>query len=320
MAGTATLTIGSTIAPVRKAATLAADRALALDAVVATMKALESRASDGSDSRADLASLPAREGVVLRVDDVSSRLNPNLLRKNLIERTALADYLVPGADAAAVQQRREDEGFSVDIFSGYGDLIDEDALERLFTPYSYASVNTDDEFALRRLYLEATGDRAASEAFHAEVQRQLVALEILAPGRLEERYGLALAPVDPLIGAEPQLNANFALAETLGIVLSYPAFEIADPREKAEAIAEAAFSGPLDAGRISEIVGVPLSHPVHAWIGSRTWFWRISATTDAAEWRAIVRMEAGESGEGVRALLCEFGRTEEGDDRLRRHE
>lgn len=320
MVAAATIVIGSATRPIRRVADLALDRQLALGALGDTLKAIERWASDGIDCREEILAVPEGEGFKIRVDDVSSRLNPNLIRKNLVEKTALAGFLMPGASVEILQQRREDDGLSLDIFAGYGDLFDPEILERLFTPYSYGSVNTDDEFALRRLFYEATGDRAASEAFHASLQGQLSSLEILTAERIQERYGTGLLPVQPLIGAEPQINANFALADTLDIVLSYPAFGVSDHHAIAETLVAAAASGRLDAQRIQAIIGKPAGNPVYAWIGSRTWFWRVVVETDLALWRAIVRMEPGGIREGPRAVLCEFGRTGEDDDRMRRYE
>ena len=89
-------------------------------------------------------------GIAVSLEDLSGRLGINWIRKELLESL---DVLKE--DAAAVQQRREDQGLQLDIHAGYGDLIAEEALDRLFTPYSPFNVNVADEFALRRLYLIA---------------------------------------------------------------------------------------------------------------------------------------------------------------------
>ena len=147
----------------------------------------------------------------------------------------------------------------------------------------------------------------------------------MQPEAFAARYGALGARVAPLVGAEPQINVNAATGEVLAVVLSYPALGIRDPAGAAYALAAAASaragSGGLAAAGIPELLGVAPDHAVRAWIGSRTWFWRVLAEVDGRGFRAIVRM--GEGAEGPRAILVEFGlhsgigaaAREEGDDR-----
>lgn len=293
--------------------------ATALAAIQEIMGYLEDSGEDGVDSRADLLNLPELPGVEVVVQDISSRFNPNLIRKGLLEKTGLAAVLTSGSTATDVQLRREEKGPALDIFSGYGDLIDEAALERWFTPYSYASVNTDDEFALEKLYEACTGSRADAARFHSNVQRQLRELKILSPSEYDAWYGLDASKAKPLIGAVPPLNANFADPFVLSTVLSYPAYELTAPDSVASRIQSLAESGSVSKGDLSSALGRDAPPALKAWFGTQTQFWRVMATVDGATFRAILRRNSFEGGpQAERVLsLVEFAAAGEHNDRLR---
>jgi hypothetical protein len=318
-AAAAYLPLASGIHAAKRAAAKAEARGKALDAVLAALPALEEAAADGVDSREELEALEASFAGSLLVDDVSSRFNPNLLRKNFIERTTLACFLAPGASVDALQQARVDRGLSIDIIAAYGEFFEAENLAAWFTPYTYASVNTDDEFALERYWFEATGDESGAAAFREANRRQLAALKLLAPGEFAAWYGAEAAALAPFVGAAPGLNANFAPVEVLEAALSYPNYEIESPRAVAESLATAARSGALDKSAIAAIARLPDGHPAWAWLGTRTSFWRIFVQADAAWYRAIVRVEDRED-ESPAAILVEFREGGPEDDPLRRHD
>jgi len=318
-AAAAYLPLASGVRAAARAEGKAEARAEALDAVLAALPVLEEGAADGVDSRAELEALEASFAGALLVDDVSSRFNPNLIRKNFIEKTTLARLLKPDALVDALQQARVDRGLSVDIMTAYGDFFEAESLEAWFTPYTYASVNTDDEFALERLWFEATGDSSGAAAFREANRRQLEALKLLSPGEFAAWYGVEAATLAPFVGAEAGLNVNLAEMEVLEAALSYPGYGIESPCEVAESLAEAARSRALDRDALAATAGLDGEHPARAWLGTRTWFWRIFARSGDAWFRAIVRMEQGADGK-PEAIVVEFREGGPEDDPLRRND
>ncbi|HOX18904.1 MAG TPA: hypothetical protein PKW82_10640 [Spirochaetales bacterium] len=294
-------------------------RAKALDAVLAALPMFEEGAADGVDSRAELEALEASFAGALLVDDVSSRFNPNLLRKNFIEKTTLARFLKPGASVDALQQARVESGLSVDIATAYGDFFEAESLAVWFTPYTYASVNTDDEFALERLWFEATGDSSGAAAFREANRRQLEALTMLSPAEFAAWYGVEAEALAPFVGAEPVLNVNLAEMEVLEAALAYPGYGIESPHATAQSLTAAARSRALDRAALAALAGLDGEHPAWAWLGTRTWFWRIFAKSGDAWFRAIVRMEDREDGT-PEAIVVEFREGGPEDDPLKRHD
>jgi len=263
-AAAAYLPLASGVRAAARAEGKAEARAEALDAVLAALPVLEEGAADGVDSRAELEALEASFAGALLVDDVSSRFNPNLLRKNFIEKTTLERFLKPGALVDALQEARVDGGLSIDIVAAYGDFFEAESLEAWFTPYTYASVNTDDEFALERLWVEATGDESGAASFLEANRRQLEALTLLSPGEFAAWYGVEAAALEPFVGAEPGLNVNLAEMEVLEAALSYPTYGIESPRAVAESLAAAARSRDLDRAALAAIAVLEEGHPAEA--------------------------------------------------------
>lgn len=238
-------------------------------------------------------------GIAVSLEDLSGRLGINWIRKELLESL---DVLKE--DAAAVQQRREDQGLQLDIHAGYGDLIAEEALDRLFTPYSPFNVNVADEFALRRLYLERTGDSAGAADFHARIQTARIRRpgeeeRFIEPEDLEDFLGPDVERLLPLVTAEPVINVNTAPGAIVTELLA---------RYDVPAAAGGQLLSLRDAGEVApETLEAALGEKyrktlLHHYLGCRSRFWRIEASREGVSVGWVVMRIAGD---------------DDGDDRLR---
>jgi hypothetical protein len=179
---------------------------------------------------------PGREGATLSLSDVSSALDPNWVQKNVFSKTGLVKLLKDAGSADILQQRREDNGFFIDLQGAFGDLFKEGVLSKYFTPYGYANINVTDEFALRKLYALRTGDEAGSEVFHTEVQKLLREQRLIRAEELRTFLGSAHDVLYPIMNVEPIMNVHFIDPLLLTELLGYPDFGVPHPREAAEAI------------------------------------------------------------------------------------
>jgi hypothetical protein len=224
--------------------------------------------------------VPPVDGVSIEIRDASSALNPNYLRKTLLERSSwLAATLAPAATPASLQQDREDFGLSTDIEGRYGEFFDTDAFEVL-TGHSFANVNTTDEFVLRWIVETRTGDPSAGEQFRLRIQETLVQRRVIDATELETMLGAHYALVSPLVTTEPQINVHFADPRVLRLLAAYPVHAITTPDARVDRLLSRRAAAELSPTDLAALFGVPPAHPLLQYLGVRTWFWEIVASTD----------------------------------------
>lgn len=228
----------------------------------------------------------AREdGVTLQLADLSSSLSPNWIKTSLLAQTALRDMLAPQTGADGIGQRREERGLSLDIVGSYGDLFREGMLERYFTGYAYANVNTTDERSLRALCLLRTNDAAGAEALCTRVLQTVGAGRFISSGDLAGFLGDFYPRLYPVVNAEPGLNAHFVDDLVLQALLACPDWGIAQPEAVARTLGERRQGEELTAAELRLIIGAAAESGIYQYLGVTTWFWSVAAVAADGEER-----------------------------------
>lgn len=248
---------------------------------------------------------PALEGATVVLKDVSSALDPNWVQKNVFTKTGLKTLLMGESAAEALQQRREDKGFSTDIVSEYGDLFADKALETYFTAYGYPNINVTDEFALRALYALRTGDPSGAETFHARIQQLLAEKKLLKPDQLQAFFGADYDKLFPIMNAEPIMNAHFIDPLVLRALLAYPDLKVPQPAQSAASILDARDSAELSLEALHGLIGAPAESRIYQYIGVTTWFWKIGVTKGTAHAETIVARIPAEADVPRRYVIVE---------------
>ncbi len=242
--------------------------------------------------------IPRADGVRVRLEDVSSRLGLNWIRKEVLEDSGT---LLPGRSAREVQEFRERSGLRLDLADGFGAFVRAEALDEVFTPYGWFNINVTDEFVLRGVHRSRGRDPSAAEQFHLAVQAARTSRLVIEP----EALGAFLGADDyrllfPVVNAEPPINLHFAPAAVLEILGTH--FEIGpagmrtlrDARERRE----------MTPGDLRALLdGIPNGAALAPYLGLRTWFWRVSAERERRRLQWIVARLPREDGTpGFRVL------------------
>lgn len=248
----------------------------------------------GEGRAAEIPVSGAPQGYSVILEDLSSRIGINWVRKELL---AALDALKPEATVQELQQYREDTGLHLDI-ARYERFVGSGQLEALFTTRGWLNVNIADEFALRTVALERTGDLALAEDLRARVQNARVRrkpedpLRLVSRGELEEFLGSAYGRLFPVVSAEPAMNVHFVPGRVVEALVSH----YNAGRALGERILAERASGEMDEERLVGLLGeaatrTPLAH----YLGVRTWFWRIAVTGPSRrlEW-VLARMPGGD--------------------------
>jgi hypothetical protein len=257
-------------------------------AVKAAMEALDADSDAECDSPLDpLYALSAPEGAEIELKEISSLINPNWLRKGILEETSLGKSLLPGKSAKELQQFREDGGLG-SALSVFGDFFSEEALEDSMSVYSYANVDSSDEFALRKLFSQATGNDSGAEAFHQRLQSHLMSREQADEKKLASLLGMEGELAGRVMGIEAQMNINFADEDALRAILSYPAHDIKDSETRTRMIMDERAAKPLKKADLIRITGKQPPHPVYGYLGVKSWFWSLMVKAEGETWKAVI--------------------------------
>ena len=284
-----------------KSAEELASRGIALNAMYVIRDVLEAGGKDGVDSKADLEKLPTFNDVEYVVEDISSRLNLNFLASEVFESPTMAEFSGGSSGYNAIRDVRQLIGPSIDLVASYGSIIDEAAIDRLFSPYSYANINTDDPEALARFYVNISGNTDGESAMEAKIVNLRKTKKKL--DRTEFALAFGISPtLYPLICVEPQINANQAERIVLEAILSTPAYKVKYPIAICDALCMAADNDILDQSKIIKLLGPDPDPRLSSWLGSRTWFWRISLDIHGCRYIAILRRVGAVAGSDVLVL------------------
>ena len=246
---------------------------------------------------------PQESGCTVELEDLSSRLGLNWVRKELLESLGA---LKPGSSAQELQQFREDTGIHLNLEPAFSEFFSAEDLNALFTAYAYFNVNIGDELALRKLHFVRGGDLAAAEEFHAAIQRLRIEKKIVEPAEMERRIGTGnYRLLYPVMNAEPAMNLHFVPAAILRGLFRH--FRV--PVEKAESILAARSSTEFTASDLEELFGKEVYEqtPLRHYLGVRTWFWQVQVRCgeDSLRW-VIARLPGTDEPARLRLLEERF--------------
>ncbi|WP_455381075.1 hypothetical protein [Salinispira pacifica] len=246
-----------------------------------------------SDSPADPVWDWARSAGGITIEDVSSRIDPNWVRKSLFEKTRLDRLFSPGFEVVGppgdyLQQLREDHGFSADLAAGYHMLFSPQVLAAYMTPWAYANINVTDEFSLRKLYEIRSGDAAAADTFHTRIQQLLQEKGIVQEKDLRSFLGADFDRLYPAVNALPAWNVHFLPQLILRELLRYPDYGIKNADAKTEQLLALRRSVELSPADLRSVIGLPQEHVIYQYLGTTTWFFRVTASLPGASLTAVL--------------------------------
>ena len=179
----------------------------------------------------------------------------------------------------------------LDIYSAYFELIDPDAMNSFFTPYSYLNVNTAYEYVLEDMYELITGDAGGAMSFHSFIAGALSEKHIITEEELSNVVGHSYNSIYPIISTLPEMNVHFIPEFILEQVLVYP--------YGGEAIENNSYIfnalllnrinneiSPVELKSLIETEG--LQGRVFHHLGTKTWFWKVEITTNRTSVEAII--------------------------------
>lgn len=252
--------------------------------VGAIVKDLESDTTPDSDTRDDpiwLRDGVETEGYMIAIRSLSGYLNPNFLRKDLIEKTDFRLLLKDGKTADDLQQHRWDKGLGLG-YGSYADFFSREDFEKYFSCYGWLNPNLVDDFAFERYAGSLTGSEGRAQTLRAKLQAAWVDKKTITNANMRAFFGLDYDELFPYVNAESVLNVNFTDRFIIYQLVSYPLYKVQSPKSRAEDLIALRESGIEDPSKISMTLGIDSANPLMHWFGCKTWFWEVTLESSGA--------------------------------------
>ena len=230
-------------------------------------------------------------GFTLTVEDVSSKLPINWININILENTTLASVLNSGVSMQQLNDHREDVGYGYDITKKYMGYIRPEALKKYFTAFGWANINVSSEETLSDLYQFRLDSAGSVSEFKSKVRQKLLAKELWKDSELPQALGAGQTKAYPSINTLPLMNVNFAPADIIGAVITYPFPDglIENAAAISANLSEARISKAIDPALLKLMIPIKKAQQerVFCYLGTRTWFWKLTLTNDTEKYALI---------------------------------
>ncbi len=244
----------------------------------------------------------------LKLSDISSRMNPGAMQIAFLKKTDFKTTLSQGVSTAVFKEFRNETGFVLDISSVYKNVIKENALNNYFTAFGYMNVNTDYEYSLKEMFSLLTDDREAAEIFHTFISEALKKKHLITERELSTALGEYRSNVFPVISTLPGMNIHFIPEFLLKQVLAYPyGGKVIDRSAHLfKSLLYLRNTLEITPEKLHTLVKTKgLQNRFFQYIGTKTWFWKISAATKRIAIHAVIVCVPGQE-EKYRYRLYSF--------------
>ncbi len=246
------------------------------------------------------------ENLTIRLEDISSRFNINFIRTKMLEESPFfKDLMINGKNTQNLKDDRYKYGFISDIHSrfdedhlGYEDFFETEDLDKYFTTYGYANLNVTYEKSLEKIFETRVPDRGTG-SFMSDITNLIKSGIMADNSRMKKILGTEYEDLYPLINVEPIINVNFAEEEILKAIIYYPYGEeqLKDRASIYNYLINERANSELNNEQIKNYIKGKLDEDdvkykykirILQYLGSTTWFWKITAVSDNRTLSAII--------------------------------
>lgn len=249
---------------------------------------------------------PQDSTIELSLKDESSKINPNWVRIQFLERSVLASIITEPGFLSEMQQKRFDSGFYMDVKAAYVDYFQEEAFSELLGPFSYLNLNTADEFVIERITLEITGNSVLAANLRNYSVQKLREQKLFSKEEAKNILNGIDEKLLKVITIAPQINVNTAAEEILRAVILYPAYNIPFAQEGLSRILNERDRNDISPQQLQEILGCPADHHVFTYLGTETWFWSLQLKKGDVAYKAVFYKELCSNNETMAVKLLSF--------------
>jgi hypothetical protein len=224
------------------------------------------------------------------LEDISSKFNLNFMRTKMLDKSSLKNSMIEGHTPEELKQFRGENGFSSDLIETYGKFFPEENLKKYFTVYSYANFNVTYEDSLKKLY-EIRVSEDSGHSFLNTVQQHVSGRVMADHQTYKNLVGTAYDNLYPVVNTQPLMNVNFVPGPVLESVLHYPYG--GEKHEQSDSFFEVIMTErailEFSDEKLKNLLDIEDDYlRIREYLGTRTWFWRISIIDDESSLEVII--------------------------------
>lgn len=232
------------------------------------------------------------EDLSLKLEDLSSRFNLNFVRTKMLNESSFKGKMNSGFSPDDLKLFRGEEGFFSDKYIGFSEFYDEEILDKYFTVYGYANLNVTYEDSLKKIY-QYNVSLEGSSSFLSLIQ-QLISRGVMADTEeMKKILGINYDSLYPLINVEPLMNVNFIPEEVLLAIVNYPYGGKKHKNSSAfyDVITAERSSFEFTPDKLNSLLQVKEDYlRIKEYLGTKTWFWKITATEGKSGLEVIIAL------------------------------
>lgn len=231
------------------------------------------------------------DGISIKIEDLSSKMNINFFPKEIILETDLLNNIALLDSYEQIDKYIEENGL---IYSSneVSSIISPEVYESWFSSFGIANINFSSQIGFEKLSIDLIGSREDAFFFLQKrdnliKNKQLIQTEI----DFEFLAGVLYEKITPLIALQPQMNIHFIDKNVLESLLSYKPYNVKSWKNKEARLLEMRETQEISREKLSEILEINNSHPLFYALGTRTWFWKIEVCDGKYVYHEIIFVE-----------------------------
>ena len=202
------------------------------------------------------------DGYLITLESLSGKINLNFLDSKVLLESGLPFVFYDSKSIIEIENLRSER--LLYSYEEIKDYISEENFSKYFSFYGFANINIMNATSLELLVNQKRNILLAN--------KQLI--------KTETEYnlfcGINYSEIFPYINLDAAINVNFIDEDCLYKLINYAGFELTSKKRKVDTLLSLREKRELTQEDIITILGITKNDELYYYLGSKTWFWKIS--------------------------------------------
>ena len=214
------------------------------------------------------------DGYLITLESLSGKINLNFLDSKVLLESGLPSVFNDSKSIIEIENLRSER--LLYSYEEIKDYISEENFSKYFSFYGFANINIMNATSLELLVNYLTDSFYGTELN----QKRNILLANKQLIKTETEYnlfcGINYSEIFPYINLDAAINVNFIDEDCLYKLINYAGFELTSKKRKVDTLLSLREKRELTQEDIITILGITKNDELYYYLGSKTWFWKIS--------------------------------------------
>ena len=214
------------------------------------------------------------DGYLITLESLSGKINLNFLDSKVLLESGLPSVFNDSKSIIEIETLRSER--LLYSYEEIKDYISEENFSKYFSFYGFANINIMNATSLELLVNYLTDSFYGTELN----QKRNILLANKQLIKTETEYnlfcGINYSEIFPYINLDAAINVNFIDEDCLYKLINYASFELTSKKRKVDTLLSLREKRELTQEDIITILGITKNDELYYYLGSKTWFWKIS--------------------------------------------